>query len=43
MVDQKLDEVGVETRRQYSFPFPRWVGHFFRYNEFVTVGAKSAG
>jgi 2-polyprenyl-3-methyl-5-hydroxy-6-metoxy-1,4-benzoquinol methylase len=38
-----LDEVGVETRRQYSFPFARWVGHFFRYNEFVTVGAKSAG
>ena len=24
--------------RQESFPFPRWAGKIFRYNEFVTVG-----
>jgi len=23
--------------RQFSFPFPRLVGHLFIYNEFVTV------
>lgn len=25
------------TQRQFSFPFPRWVGRYFTYNEFVSV------
>jgi 2-polyprenyl-3-methyl-5-hydroxy-6-metoxy-1,4-benzoquinol methylase len=35
-------ELGMRTMHQYSFPFPRWVGRFFRHNEFVSViyGAK---
>ena len=31
-------QVGVTTLAQYSFPFPRFFGPFFRYNEFVFVG-----
>ena len=26
--------------RQYSFPFPRVFGHFFKYNEFITICRK---
>ena len=33
-----LAAAGVSVARQESFPFPRWVGRLFRYNEFVTVG-----
>jgi len=33
-----LTATGVALARQESFPFPRWVGRFFTYNEFVTVG-----
>lgn len=33
-----LAAAGVTLARQESFPFPRWVGRFFTYNEFVTMG-----
>jgi SAM-dependent methyltransferase len=33
-----LAEAGVTVASQRSFPFPRWVGRLFTYNEFVTVG-----
>jgi SAM-dependent methyltransferase len=36
-----LAEAGVTVELQRSFPFPRWAGRFFTYNEFVTVGRKS--
>jgi SAM-dependent methyltransferase len=32
-----LDAVGFVPVREYSFPFPRAAGRFFRYNEFVSV------
>jgi len=28
----------VEVISSFSFPFPRWIGKMFRYNEFVVVG-----
>jgi SAM-dependent methyltransferase len=31
-------QVGAVPLAQYSFPFPRFCGRFFRYNEFVFVG-----
>lgn len=31
------DELGLDIVRQYSFPFPRWVGRFFKYNEFICL------
>jgi 2-polyprenyl-3-methyl-5-hydroxy-6-metoxy-1,4-benzoquinol methylase len=34
--------LGLSVRRQYSFPFPRFVGRAFTYNEFVTVAGKDA-
>lgn len=41
---EKLSEIvaacGLTLDRAYSFPFPRWAGAFFTYNEFV-VTAKS--
>jgi SAM-dependent methyltransferase len=33
-----LRAAGVSPERSYSFPFPRWVGKFFKYNEFVVIG-----
>ncbi|WP_167051056.1 class I SAM-dependent methyltransferase [Salinibacterium sp. ZJ77] len=35
-------ELGLEEIRGYSFPFPRWVGRIFTYNEFNYVARKSA-
>ena len=32
-----LAGAGAAVVRQRSFPFPRWAGRLFRYNEFVTV------
>ena len=34
--------LGLVTDRSYSFPFPRFVGKFFKYNEFVSVSRKPA-
>jgi SAM-dependent methyltransferase len=31
------DALGSTVERQFSFPFPRFVGRIFIYNEFVTV------
>jgi SAM-dependent methyltransferase len=31
------DKVGLRLVRQYSFPFPRFAGKVFPYNEFVTL------
>jgi SAM-dependent methyltransferase len=32
--------VGLEVDKHYSFPFPRFAGSFFRYNEFVLLARK---
>jgi SAM-dependent methyltransferase len=36
-----LQSLGFEVERSYSFPFPRWVGRVFIYNEFVVVGRRA--
>jgi 2-polyprenyl-3-methyl-5-hydroxy-6-metoxy-1,4-benzoquinol methylase len=35
-----VERVGFRAQRTYSFPFPRWAGRWFTYNEFVVVGQK---
>jgi SAM-dependent methyltransferase len=35
-------DLGLTVTRQYSFPFPRFAGRAFTYNEFVTVAGKPA-
>jgi SAM-dependent methyltransferase len=35
-----LTQIGFDTIKQYSFPFPRVVGHFFKFNEFVSVAKR---
>jgi 2-polyprenyl-3-methyl-5-hydroxy-6-metoxy-1,4-benzoquinol methylase len=37
-----LEDCGVRVSKQYSFPLPRALGRLFKYNEFVTIGEKSA-
>lgn len=37
---QLLETCDVVCERAYSFPFPRFVGRWFRYNEFVVVGRR---
>jgi len=40
VVDSIFKEFSLETVKQYSFPFPRFVGKVFPYNEFVSVAKK---
>jgi 2-polyprenyl-3-methyl-5-hydroxy-6-metoxy-1,4-benzoquinol methylase len=35
--------IGFGVARQYSFPFPRFAGKLFPYNEFVTIARPAAG
>ena len=37
-IEDLLLKLGFSIERSYSFPFPRWVGKLFIYNEFVVVG-----
>jgi SAM-dependent methyltransferase len=32
---------GLEVQRSWSFPFPRWAGKFFVYNEFNVLARKA--
>ena len=34
-------QLGLSILHEYSFPFPRFVGHFFTYNEFISVSCKN--
>ncbi len=34
------EKLGLACLQSYSFPFPRWAGRLFTYNEFVVVGQK---
>ena len=34
------DRLGLVVSKSYSFPFPRWVGRVFRFNEFVVVATR---
>lgn len=36
------DRLGFQLERTFSFPFPRWAGRLFTYNEFVVVSRKPA-
>ena len=33
-------QLNLEIQKEYSYPFPRLVGRFFLYNEFVTISIK---
>ncbi len=33
-------DLGLTAVRRYSFPFPRWAGRAFIYNEFIVIAAK---
>ena len=33
-------DLGLTVERQYSFPFPRWMGKVFTYNEFNVLARK---
>lgn len=36
-----VEQSGLTVSDEYSFPFPRIIGRFFKYNEFVLVAKKS--
>ncbi len=38
IINEQLD---LNILREYSFPFPRFVGHGFTYNEFISVSCKA--
>lgn len=40
-VKKVFDGLQCHTLKQYSFPFPRFVGRFFKYNEFVSIGQNN--
>jgi len=37
---QLCDDLDLISEKQYSFPFPRWTGKLFIYNEFIFIGRK---
>jgi 2-polyprenyl-3-methyl-5-hydroxy-6-metoxy-1,4-benzoquinol methylase len=37
VVAQLCRDLGLDVEKQYSFPFPRWAGKPFIYNEFVVI------
>lgn len=39
-VQSIFNQLGYQSIKQYSFPFPRFVGKFFKYNEFVSIAGK---
>ena len=39
-VARVFSKVGLKVCRQYSFPFPRFAGRYFQYNEFVSIALK---
>jgi SAM-dependent methyltransferase len=41
MAERILRGSGLSVSAHYSFPFPRFFGRFFTYNEFVTIGEKA--
>ena len=41
VVKRIFSEIGVVEKKFYSFPFPRFVGKFFKYNEFISVAQKN--
>lgn len=40
VLDRTARSIGFEPVRAYSFPFPRFAGRFFAYNEFVLVAER---
>jgi 2-polyprenyl-3-methyl-5-hydroxy-6-metoxy-1,4-benzoquinol methylase len=40
MSQRIMVQAGIRFETGYSFPFPRWLGTLFPYNEFVAVGHK---
>jgi SAM-dependent methyltransferase len=34
--------LGLTPERAYSYPLPRWAGHWFTYNEFVVISRRPA-
>jgi SAM-dependent methyltransferase len=39
-LDHLTTALGLRVKSAYSFPFPRFAGRVFKYNEFVLVGEK---
>jgi len=37
---RQCDALGLSVTRQFSYPFPRWAGKFFIYNQFETVAKR---
>lgn len=40
LVDKILTSSTLRVLSQYSFPFPYWVGNFFKYNENISIALK---
>ncbi|MGE9313939.1 class I SAM-dependent methyltransferase [Niabella sp. CJ426] len=40
-VKKVFEGLRYRTLKQYSFPLPRFVGRFFKYNEFVSIGQNN--
>jgi SAM-dependent methyltransferase len=39
-VKNLLKQIDFNITKQYSFPFPRVIGYFFKFNEFVSVAKR---
>ena len=41
-IETVVQRAGLVRERRYSFPFPRFAGTLFKYNEFVVLARKRA-
>lgn len=39
-IKKLFSQLNIQEQRLYSFPFPRFVGHFFKHNECVGIGTR---
>ena len=40
-ISDAMHRANFTVTRRYSFPFPRWIGKYFTYNEFVVRATKN--
>jgi 2-polyprenyl-3-methyl-5-hydroxy-6-metoxy-1,4-benzoquinol methylase len=40
---EMVGAVGLQVEQEFSFPFPRWAGPLFKYNEFVLTARGRTG
>ena len=41
VIERLFKKLKLKPKKYYSFPFPRFIGKVFKYNEFVSIAEKT--